>query len=116
METIASTGADVQWMGTDAIGSECRLCADCGHSGSLAHRHCAIQSCLSSACQRMVGSAGERYKGILISLGSRWATRAMASTRRLIVILAADVAGSSRLMGADAEGRWRTRYQSGSAA
>src|SRR5262245_29090457 len=32
---------------------------------------------------------------------SRWATRAMAATRRLIAILAADVAGYSRLMGAD---------------
>src|SRR5882672_6655979 len=34
----------------------------------------------------------------------RWATRAMASTRRLAAILAADVAGYSRLMGDDEEG------------
>jgi adenylate cyclase len=33
-----------------------------------------------------------------------WATRSMASTRRLTAILAADVAGYSRLMGADEEG------------
>src|SRR5208282_2966324 len=34
----------------------------------------------------------------------RWAATAMASTRRLAAILAADVAGYSRLMGADEEG------------
>ena len=34
----------------------------------------------------------------------RWAAAAMASTRRLAAILAADVAGYSRLMGADEEG------------
>src|SRR5207244_8395119 len=33
-----------------------------------------------------------------------WAARAMASTRRLAAILAADVAGYSRLMGVDEEG------------
>src|SRR5262249_580150 len=33
-----------------------------------------------------------------------WAAGAMASTRRLVAILAADVAGYSRLMGADEEG------------
>src|SRR6516165_7073223 len=33
-----------------------------------------------------------------------WAAAAMASTRRLAAILAADVAGYSRLMGADEEG------------
>jgi adenylate cyclase len=34
----------------------------------------------------------------------QWAAAAMASTRRLAAILAADVAGYSRLMGADEEG------------
>src|SRR5271165_1106475 len=34
----------------------------------------------------------------------RWAAAAMASTRRLAAILAADVAGYSRLIGADEEG------------
>ena len=33
-----------------------------------------------------------------------WAAAAMASTRRLAAILAADVAGYSRLMGVDEEG------------
>jgi len=33
-----------------------------------------------------------------------WAAAAMASTRRLTAILAADVAGYSRLMGSDEEG------------
>ena len=33
-----------------------------------------------------------------------WAAETMASTRRLAAILAADVAGYSRLMGADEEG------------
>ena len=36
--------------------------------------------------------------------GAGWAAAAMASTRRLAAILAADVAGYSRLMGADEEG------------
>src|SRR5439155_12895569 len=35
---------------------------------------------------------------------TEWAAGAMASTRRLAAILAADVAGYSRLMGADEEG------------
>src|ERR1700720_3099241 len=36
--------------------------------------------------------------------GAGWAAGTMASTRRLAAILAADVAGYSRLMGADEEG------------
>src|SRR6266446_2309981 len=36
--------------------------------------------------------------------GAGWAAGAMASTRRLAAILAADVAGYSRLMGTDEEG------------
>src|SRR6516162_2823935 len=53
------------------------------------------QSCPSSACQRMVGSAGKRYEGVLISLRRRWATRAIA----ILQSFAAEVAGYLRLMG-----------------
>src|SRR6201986_2923256 len=41
---------------------------------------------------------------MLDSLRRKWVARAMASTRRLAAILAADVAGYSRLMGTDEEG------------
>ena len=38
------------------------------------------------------------------SISPRWAAAAMASTRRLVAILALDVAGYSRLMSVDEEG------------
>jgi adenylate cyclase len=45
-----------------------------------------------------------QYNALVDKLGAGWAAAAMASTRRLAAILAADVAGYSRLMGTDEEG------------
>jgi hypothetical protein len=38
MEAIASTGADVQWMGTEASDPGWRLCADNGRSSDERNR------------------------------------------------------------------------------